>query len=483
MKSILCLTIINLFILLNLLSYIIMAFKCYKLLNDYKAYYIYSYGMNWDLGPILDIQIAKNECPLEYQIIARHKFEGYNPGCYCGFNGSLYLGNCNLEAYSRGCEDINRIKETKLPLWHEFNLCGKRMKRNYLSLNISNDTLQCEENYKKCGILDQYENILCVNKTEECPINFFQILNRKNYDEFTKEKDIYEQNNNIYKIINFGENYIMTSNTMINNSIPIQFQIGEIKSINLKPTHTHTHMLDKYYYEGNNLELTNFNVEQIILDENLNLYKQVDAMNYYDFLKDNNLLRNLSKIPYLSPKEYYNYPIYLMTRGYIGLKNSYYNYLKEKIKFLDLNNFITTFKNKIAFHYQKFSFSIVVFNCILLPVIFSIHVIPNFCFIKYFKANKKFKVILDIISSLLVFINLMLITHVYLMVKKIKAPYNIIFLEYRNEDTSNQLLYHEFDKITWIRITYLGIIVISLINIPLFLVEHYYARLFKIKKY
>ena len=57
---------------------------------------------------------------------------------------------------------------------------------NYESL-LNHSNKNCEDNYKRCGILDTYGNIMCIPKEDECPI--IEII----VDEETKHNDYLSQ--------------------------------------------------------------------------------------------------------------------------------------------------------------------------------------------------------------------------------------------------------------------------------------------------
>ena len=45
----------------------------------------------------------------------------------------------------------------------------------------------CEENYKKCGILDTLGNIMCIPKEDECPINDIKVDLSSNYNKYISQ--------------------------------------------------------------------------------------------------------------------------------------------------------------------------------------------------------------------------------------------------------------------------------------------------------
>ena len=58
--------------------------------------------------------------------------------------------------------------------------------QNYESL-LKHSSDPCEENYKKCGILDTYGNIMCIPKEDECPINDLIVDFRNKSDLYISE--------------------------------------------------------------------------------------------------------------------------------------------------------------------------------------------------------------------------------------------------------------------------------------------------------
>ena len=68
-------------------------------------------------------------------------------------------------------------------------------RKNYESL-LKHSGEQCEENYKKCGILDTLGNIMCIPENDECPINEVIVDLNSKYDEYISKgyKVAYLQN-------------------------------------------------------------------------------------------------------------------------------------------------------------------------------------------------------------------------------------------------------------------------------------------------
>ena len=58
--------------------------------------------------------------------------------------------------------------------------------QNYESL-LYHSNPNCEENYKKCGILDTYGNIMCIPNEDECPINEIIIDEESKYNDYLSQ--------------------------------------------------------------------------------------------------------------------------------------------------------------------------------------------------------------------------------------------------------------------------------------------------------
>ena len=92
---------------------------------------------------------------------------------------------------------------------------------NYESL-LSHSNKVCEENYKKCGVLDTYGNIMCIPYGEECPINEIIV------DEESKYNDYYSQGYQSAYLENLAEGYtIYYTNTKINQEIIVKIKFSD----------------------------------------------------------------------------------------------------------------------------------------------------------------------------------------------------------------------------------------------------------------
>ena len=93
--------------------------------------------------------------------------------------------------------------------------------QNYESL-LKHSGKECENNYKKCGILDTYGNIMCIPIEEECPINDIII------DLSSKNEEYHSNGYQYIQLENLTENHsIYYSNKEINKEIIVKMKFSE----------------------------------------------------------------------------------------------------------------------------------------------------------------------------------------------------------------------------------------------------------------
>ena len=93
--------------------------------------------------------------------------------------------------------------------------------QNYESL-LYHSNPNCEENYKKCGILDTYGNIMCIPNEDECPINEIII------DEESKYNDYLSQGYQKAYLEKMTEGYaIYYTNIKINQEIIVKIKFSD----------------------------------------------------------------------------------------------------------------------------------------------------------------------------------------------------------------------------------------------------------------
>ena len=94
--------------------------------------------------------------------------------------------------------------------------------RNYNYLLSHSTRTQCEQNYKKCGILDTYGNIMCIPEREFCPINKVIVA-------LESEKNYYKSNGYKFaKLLELPENYLLYyTNNSVNDEIVVHLKFSD----------------------------------------------------------------------------------------------------------------------------------------------------------------------------------------------------------------------------------------------------------------
>ena len=119
----------------------------------------------------------------------------------------------------------NEIKKNNYELYPILNFNSyttyNKYNHNYESL-LKNSGKECEENYKKCGILDTYGNIMCIPEGDECPINEMIV------DSFSKKDQYLLNEYNCAQLTNLSDDYALYyTNKKTNNKIIIKYVFSD----------------------------------------------------------------------------------------------------------------------------------------------------------------------------------------------------------------------------------------------------------------
>ena len=225
-------------------------FKTFKYIQliDYTKPIDYSFLMSLNFGSELSnnddygsLGNIENRCYLGECVINFIKKATYNCSLAC-LNGisNCYDGEklceskeCNAHWWSdsnKACHEFNRIKIWKNTQIKKYN---KIFEVNRYSLIIPNDG-NCKSGYKKCGIINDARDYLCLKEEYDCPINSI-IIKQKN-----------ELPDSDYKSYQFGEQFIFISNKKINKYIITNFTISSIIDKRI----TNYENIDKDYYSN-----------------------------------------------------------------------------------------------------------------------------------------------------------------------------------------------------------------------------------------
>ena len=266
---------------------------------------------------IADFQINET-CPQGYFNIINGFYEGSHEGCYCKSNGSFYKELCTYEQLNKlNCSNAKKINKMMLENYEGKQFCTKKeiqysyyLHNNYLSIG------NCPNNYYNCGIIDSFNQSLCLPNANQCPINKIVI----NYQEKLSDKyKTYQLNNG---------KYIHISNNETNSKIIYDLTLTDI---DYKCQYPDKNII-KYYYELEN---------QLKCEMKDDSYKEpLDKINKKAFYEDNKIYDEIKKLP--------NYPLDKIEKDTVTL-------LMGEIKGYDLNiysNITTLIKyNKIPSYF------------------------------------------------------------------------------------------------------------------------------------
>ena len=94
---------------------------------------------------------------------------------------------------------------------------------NYFTLleHAKPQNVQCDEGYKQCGVLDSFNQTLCLLENETCPLNQIELSKSKVPSDIFTNKDAVTTT-----LLNDNETYLHTSNAEINSPVITEIVIG-----------------------------------------------------------------------------------------------------------------------------------------------------------------------------------------------------------------------------------------------------------------
>ena len=155
-------------------------------------------------------------------------------------------------------DDIYTWKEN---FFYSPSINSDKYKYSSLIKNSVHKGEKCKEGYKQCGIIDTMDNILCLEESDECPINYIVRSNT-----MTPPKEILKYSTYDVKLIEKGT-YFFYTNEAIDNYVISQFSINTNR-----PCLTSKDSCDKEYGD-----------EKLKEDER---YRYLDSMNKHTFYRE-----------------------------------------------------------------------------------------------------------------------------------------------------------------------------------------------------
>lgn len=285
---------------------------------------------NWDLGPIIQIQIQQSlPCEKGMESILLNAFPGIEEGCNCNgitsipgdtsLENKITSGLCSLMAVNEGCKVIRGIYKKNETQIYNRTICVKRnSEMNYKNIYFNDMINSCDDiniggNKKSCGEIDSLGNILCVLNNESCPFLYNDtseyIDNREENEEYYQSKIMSEIMQSYKSLKNYDHNIKSKSNQgylCIYNcqskkeKFSLLSQVTKLLYYNVFSDKSINKTRNKGMFTTNKMANASFNNSVIDFEE-------------------------LSNIPF----PFFDDPIILYNRNYIGWKLKCKNYLLD----------------------------------------------------------------------------------------------------------------------------------------------------------
>jgi hypothetical protein len=308
----------SIFIILDVIYFFtfIATFTCiiynYISLKGTNFGYLLSICENWKSHPIL--KINKNfDCK---QNLITEKWPGTIEGCV--YNNRIHRGVCTDGVGVR----IAPIGKVPFTYWRGINLCSEKIQIGYINITLAENDSSCPLGTKSCGVVDSKNNVMCLDLSQECPLNHIEFINS---DDLASIKGIERMES-----LKIEGGYLISGRvSSTQERILIQFALEEAqpcldtnyKNYVIKPFFFEKFYQDEKCYEGFGDE--KYDPRWVYLDSDL----------YYKIFQDNGIFQlmfgfvdfseKIEEIIKKQPK------INLYGRSYIGLSIKCHDYIKE----------------------------------------------------------------------------------------------------------------------------------------------------------
>ena len=260
---------------------------------NYTYENIESIQRNFALTPIFDLSIEE-QCAGTKKAAELDIWPGTVQGCQSIKNHLFTATEINIK---RGtCSHPGRLdilvkpqKPSAITFWRGKQFCAKSMNENYSYYNLLLDSVKegekCPTGKKQCGILDTLKNKLCLDESEDCPVNYIEITATN-----TPPKDCVN-----CKTAQLGTNsYIHYGNENIDNEVITNFKISDDnQNVCLDSSEYNSdaepYTLDYYSYYGCKNSFASY-----LYDDR---YSKVDREQKYTLYDENGILLKVSQLP------------------------------------------------------------------------------------------------------------------------------------------------------------------------------------------
>ena len=374
-------------------TFSIIIFSSQLFINNYSSDiknngYIKDIITNWNMTPIIGFKISNTS---EREIYSKeinqnnlYSWEGTIEGCDCQLaNDSIPIEfrkinnfSCSISSkYMNFCKIIGKVEGKNIKIYKGKKLTPILLKNNktYLEL-ITRNNDQCVDSYKKCGILDSKNNILCLPLNVDCPINKI-VINQNVSSPIDFNYTTISLNNGFY--------FHYTSES-INSSIIVTLKLSE-GNLCLNPERHNSISKDYELYSSYDKCFCNNE-----FDYRYNLIDFIDKKSLFNENGINDLIQHL-------PNFTIEGNLNLYSRNYIGINNG----------FAAINGNNNKLKNFIDY-YKGFNIANLILSFIFMIISLIILIGNGYRGYSEFNLNK-YDYIMKIISIILTIIYLILI--------------------------------------------------------------------------
>jgi hypothetical protein len=433
-----------------------------------KRYYfdtnlIKEYQDNWSRGPIIDIQAnaINGRCPEGYEEMITNDFPGMFEGCDCSGSSKLELevdifkGKCDADMLLADCRMVFKFDDIPLAKWKGTNLCAKRMQKRFWDLVITDSN--CPNGHKKCGLLDNFNNTLCVKNEEMCPIN----------DIFALPSNQTQPEN--YNRLDLAKEYSLYF-TNTHKEAPI---IVDIEARSAPPcTHPYEGELGQNNYQLNKKighSKCTTEINNSLLD---NRFKSIDSESLTELYNENNIMRKIANIP--------AYPKILPEEIASLYKINYFGWDKKCIKNVAGEKDLKTIQpdplgvsqvNRICF-YLTFTALLNLFFVISSILVYK-------CFLERMRIPFNSVIIIDCINITFVILIIVLSFVIIFNTNKILRPYGVFIDNKCGDETTNgvmNLAFHDISRVNGLLIWMLIVGFVEIIYITVFHLYTHYTK-------
>jgi hypothetical protein len=297
----------------------------------------------------------------------------------------------------------------------------ERLYKNYDYLLQHSTRGECEKNFKRCGILDTYGNIMCLPDKESCPINEI-IIDDVKKQEFYRNKGY--NSSFIFDLYYFNKTLYYT-NKSINKEIVVDLNFTED---NPKYIYDFNFIFDyntyyKYYGNNSNNNTGHYEFEEEVLEGIFHENEEISNYIYNKFNESQNVDKYYKKI--------YNY---LYTKNYIGFES-----YEKMNSFMDMdlhNYYFKKFPNT-----KSYTFAIVslIFN--FLFILISLCCICCFCCnepkLNEVGKDKPYEAYANIITTVLIYLMIWIGFFIYVFYAYLKIYNDEEFKEIKKINTDD----------------------------------------------